>query len=1222
MSREPAPTPGPGETVNPTQSARSDGSAAQDAQATLAQWQRELGATGGANSLLWSDAGVALDITHAHPGGLAKLLAGKTAKLTELYREPAARERAIARARVIREKELELDRERGVPGCFLAAGRATWTERRGPVPNAPVFLRRCSLLPEDHAQQEFAVVVSQDLEFNPVLRSFLERIGGQDFPFDALVRMSLRPNGFDPTEAYAALTRSWAGPPGWRVTADLWIATFPYAKLGALTDFHGRQPWLAQHPVVGPLAVGGEEPRPARSALARDPEAVTVLDADPGQLAVLEAVQAGETVVVDAGPGTGKTQTIVNVAADLARSGRSTLIVAAPSGGRAAIVGRLHHLGLGGLLVEPGANESAAKASRPAPAAARPQADFSSAGRELSDHVAAMHDIREPWGCSVDSLQDRIAGICEGAQPPRSKVRITGAPLAQLDEAAMRSWSQRFTALAEAGTWTAEDDTDPWWGVRIDGPDDLAAAQAALEALSPRALQTLAKELRLVLTGVTAPVLDSLAAQEEFLTGLEDIAEVLERFRLGVFDAPLEDWVGHGPAGAVDRWRHGRAVKSLLRPGLPPTDIQSLLATALRVRPLWLSIRGSEVLPGQIGGLDRARQVVAETLAHATRLGAMLPGAPDLTREPLGRLKERITGLSARRARLEVLAAAAPDLHRAREAGLGELVEDFADRGVTATQVPDETEFVWLASVLAQITANDATYARASGDAVRAAAGRFRELDRTRQRATAAGLAADRAGQEPLIWVCSPYAVGLHLPAERGFDLVLVDEAQALSPAVAAGALARADQAVIVGDRALPGPTAFTATAGGTSDVVRPESLLDRAAARWPVHRLSWHYRSHSADLVEVVARHAYADALTLFPAPVAGEAVRVRHIGRSAEDRKLVAAAIEELHRHARLHPGESLAVLTVDPALADAVRAGLAASREPCTSSFFDVERSEPLVIITGDRAAGVVRDATLVLLGESTPGRVSTPVGVRGLTAALSRARSRQTVLHSLDPASITELAAAESDGFGLRMLADVLTGNRPEPMETEPTVLVRDLMRRLLGRGLRVQAGVVPGLVDLAVRDAFSASAPSLAVQIDGPAYHALGGSRMRDRLVYEQLRRLGWRPLHILSVDLFRDPAREEARIVAAVERLGAGEPHTGAVTSRPARRASRPATGGIAEDDAASAGIPAHKRRSLDRPEQTRPEQTQDDTPAGWGESASDPAHDQWLQDNRPPHWG
>ncbi|WP_168581190.1 hypothetical protein [Gephyromycinifex aptenodytis] len=33
------------------------------------------------------------------------------------------------------------------------------------------------------------------------------------------------------------------------------------------------------------------------------------------------------------------------------------------------------------------------------------------------------------------------------------------------------------------------------------------------------------------------------------------------------------------------------------------------------------------------------------------------------------------------------------------------------------------------------------------------------------------------------------------------------------------------------------------------------------------------------------------------------------------------------------------------------------------------------------------------------------------------------------------------------------------------------------------------------------------------------------------------------------------------------------------------------------------------------------PEQTRDDTDAGWGEWREESEHERWLQEQRPPHW-
>lgn len=1186
----------------------------------LVQWRAEVTRHGGPNTLLWSDHAIALDITHAHPGGLAKLLAGKSTRLTELYREASAQARAFSRARAIRAKQLELARERGVPGSFLAIGRASWSVARGPRPNAPVFLRRCELVPEDAAQGDFVVVATGELEFNPALRSYLVNAGGADIPFDVLVRMSMRSSGFDPGSAYEALGRAFIGPPGWSIAPDLWLTTFHYAKLSAAADFNRITPTLPAHPIVGRLArgsIGG--PQPARVQDAANPEEMTVLDADPSQLAVLEAVRGRRTVVVDSGPGTGKTQTIVNIAADLARQGRSVLVVAGPAGSRAAVAGRLAHLGLSELVSEPGALPSGTARPRRDPVrAAAPQSDWTSAGRELADHVERMHRPRTPWGVTLDQIQERIAELCEDPDPPRSKVRLGGAPLAALGRLELAHWQDTLAGIAADGAWkTSGAEEDPWWGAVIRNQQDRADAEAALAELSPAGLERLDATFDAVFAGVDLPAFPRLVDYGDFVAEMGAIKEVLDVFRIGVFDAPLDEWTASDSGGTLDRWRHGRAVRSYLRPGHHPNDLDAILRKALAVRPLWRLIRASRTLPTQVTGLGQAATAYDKAAGHARYLGARLAGAPDLTRMPLTELSELVDRLGGARDRLEILAEVTGDLDRARAAGLGELVDDLAARSVPADRVARDVEFVWWASLLAELTAADPGYARANGDPVRAAGTRFRDVDRSLQRASAAGLAAQQRGREALIWLCSPLTVGLHLAPERTFDVVVIDEASALTVWESASALARAGQAVIIGDSRLPGPSAFTATTGGEPRRLRADqSLLEAASALWPVYRLEWHYRSHDERLIEAVGASAYAGEMHVIPRPGDSGGLRIESAPADAGGASEVAAAVAAAVTHARLRPKDSLAVVTLDADHAERIRMALMTALDASVDDFFVRDGPEPFVVLDATRLAGVTRDVVIVALGAHALGQVASPTGMRLLTAALTRARSAMHVVHSVDSAGLESAESAISPGP--RLLATLLQRRRSTTPPVPTSVLVTDLARRLRARGLRVRVGVAAGLVDLAVSDPFTRGPATLGVAVDGPAYAAITGVRMRDRLVYDQLRRLGWRPLRVLTVDLFRDPAREEARVMAALEKIAGGELHTGPVPTRGVRRAMRPPTGPANEprDVRRVAGTPsagpaagAGKARTND------------------GQSTSLPpvpesAHDRWLRENRPPHWG
>jgi hypothetical protein len=163
-------------------------------------------------------------------------------------------------------------------------------------------------------------------------------------------------------------------------------------------------------------------------------------------------------------------------------------------------------------------------------------------------------------------------------------------------------------------------------------------------------------------------------------------------------------------------------------------------------------------------------------------------------------------------------------------------------------------------------------------------------------------------------------------------------------------------------------------------------------------------------------------------------------------------------------------------------------------------------------------------------------------------------------------------------------------------TQLDPLVADLAFRLRAEGLVVHTGYGTSAqrLDLAVEDPQRHGRVMVAVETDGLRYAAMSSTRDRDRLRVEQLRRLGWEHVRVWSTDLFRDPARDVARVIAAVRSASAAR----SAETRPAE-------------------VKPHVAGTRSKPEQTR-----DDTDVGWGERPNEDAQDQWLRDQRPPHWG
>ena len=298
----------------------------------------------------------------------------------------------------------------------------------------------------------------------------------------------------------------------------------------------------------------------------------------------------------------------------------------------------------------------------------------------------------------------------------------------------------------------------------------------------------------------------------------------------------------------------------------------------------------------------------------------------------------------------------------------------------------------------------------------------------------------------------------------------------------------------------------------------------------------------------------------------------------------------VELVLEHARTSPDRSLGVIALGSTHAtrvdEALRRALVDVEEGVLE-FFDEHRPEAFFVKNLERVQGDERDDVILTVGYGkTPhgrvlhrfGPLNIEGGERRLNVAITRARRSMTVVSSiaagdLDPARLRARGAVMLRDFLAYAAGGVLpgvaaaavggastpdavalvaadgsprvpdaagtTGTAPDDLEDGSrvhSVVLADLARRLRRHGLVVHeaVGASADPVDLAVEDPAHPGRLALAVESDGPQYAAMRTTRDRDRLRAEQLERLGWRHLRVWSTDVFRDPARDVARILEAV----------------------------------------------------------------------------------------
>ena len=143
------------------------------------------------------------------------------------------------------------------------------------------------------------------------------------------------------------------------------LRTFSFAKLAMYKDLRDNFEKIVEHPIVASLAAepGAEtgaassfdfEPIPEDKLdeLAAPEQAMSILDADASQRQCIAAARQGRSFVMDGPPGTGKSQTIANMIAELIASGRTVLFVSEKAAALDVVRDRLASVGLDEYMLE------------------------------------------------------------------------------------------------------------------------------------------------------------------------------------------------------------------------------------------------------------------------------------------------------------------------------------------------------------------------------------------------------------------------------------------------------------------------------------------------------------------------------------------------------------------------------------------------------------------------------------------------------------------------------------------------------------------------------------------------------------------------------------------------------------------------------------------------------------------------------------------------------
>lgn len=145
----------------------------------------------------------------------------------------------------------------------------------------------------------------------------------------------------------------------WHVVPGIYLDFFSFTKFVMYKDLEPEIWNVDNHPLLS-LILGETAETPNQNAF--KPEDVDlklssqsvyhVMDADSSQIAVVEDIKKGKNLVVEGPPGTGKSQTITNIIAELLAGGKRVLFVSEKMAALEVVKSRLDRVGLGDFCLE------------------------------------------------------------------------------------------------------------------------------------------------------------------------------------------------------------------------------------------------------------------------------------------------------------------------------------------------------------------------------------------------------------------------------------------------------------------------------------------------------------------------------------------------------------------------------------------------------------------------------------------------------------------------------------------------------------------------------------------------------------------------------------------------------------------------------------------------------------------------------------------------------
>lgn len=578
----------------------------------IAEWQAELD-----RRISEITPAQTVELSAAHPTGLAQLYAGRPTRLSNLVREPRALSQCRIRARALMKATTEMEARYGIAPIFLAVGSASWqsptdnttdrykieeldTQEVSELEENPIFDHEKEITSDQDRlayrkspallyglelsvseDEDIVIKLNQNIQLSPELEKALSA-HGEKVRLQKILKEACDSGHFAPDQPLSEITAlGQEYLDDFKLYNSITVGQYLHPLDLLREEINGAVAKLKGSSLVA--AVAGDVPTvlamnnglPEFLPTDRDPNMEHGIgDLDPTQHNILDSVAYGANLVLDAPPGAEVRATVAAILADSVACGKTVSYISWEKRKASSLVHYFQELGLSDLVLDlTSPNAWGAESRQKLARVIRHAINYESRGvtsqtqkmrdeliqvrNQFGGYMEQLHAKRAPWGISAYDALQVLADLTALKPGPKTRVRFDIDTLHKIASDGAVSAQKVIEEAEAAGIFKETRATNPWHGVVLRSEEQVPETIAAVKRIATEYLPKVREQMERAVREVGLNPANTLEEWRNQLQMLDGVRNVLDTFKAEIFENSAADMV---IATAPKRWRQARAL--------------------------------------------------------------------------------------------------------------------------------------------------------------------------------------------------------------------------------------------------------------------------------------------------------------------------------------------------------------------------------------------------------------------------------------------------------------------------------------------------------------------------------------------------------------------------------------------------------------------------------------------------------------------------------------